>query len=79
MVQELKKVNKNLVIQSNHLIEAYYATDLNATEHKIIRYAAAKVAKKPETFPHVEFSVQEFLKAAGGLRGRNYYPEFDSC
>ena len=76
MVKEIKKVNRDLVIQSNHLIEAYYQTDLNATEHKIIRYAAAKVAKNPKRFPNVVFSVQEFLEAAGGLKGENYYSQF---
>lgn len=66
----------NIVVQSNRLVEAYYDTDLTATEHKILRYAAGKVKDKPEEFPRVTFTVREFLDA-GGISGDGYYSRFE--
>src|SRR5690625_4678777 len=67
-------VNKkaNMVVHSNDLIEAFYDSDLTATEHKVIRYASSRLKDNPEMFPYVEFSVKEFMEA-GGMTGRNYH------
>lgn len=69
MPNEKKNV---MVVQSNDLIEAYYSSDLTATEHKIIRYAASKIKQNPKQFPRVEFTVTEFLDAAG-IKGNAYH------
>lgn len=65
-----------MVVQSNDLIEAYYASDLKATEHKIIRYAASKIKDNPNNFPRVTFTVQEFLDATG-IKGNGYHQKID--
>lgn len=69
-------VENCLIVQSNNLVEAYYDTDLTATEHKIIRYALGKVKKSQESFPQASFSVTEFLEA-GGIKGRGYHNRID--
>lgn len=73
--EDKKDTRSVMVIQSNKLIEAYYDDDLTATEHKLIRYAASKI-KKPEDFPHVTFTVQEFLEVSG-VKGNSYYERFE--
>lgn len=67
---------RNIVTQSNSLIEASYDTDLTATEHKIIRYALGKTKWSRDSFPKVVFSVSEFLEA-GGISGRGYHNRID--
>jgi plasmid replication initiation protein len=74
-MEQIKKKNAEKriqIYQSNDLVEAIYEDDLTATEHKIIRYAAGKIAKSPDHFPNVSFSVSDFIKAAG-LSGNSYY------
>lgn len=78
MFDVTKPLNKknNIVVQSNRLVEAYYDTDLTATEHKILRYAAGKMRDSPDDFPSVNFTVREFLEA-GGISGGGYYSRFE--
>ncbi|BAC12127.1 replication protein [Oceanobacillus iheyensis HTE831] len=72
MAEKKKRDNKVQVCQSNDLIEAIYEEGLTATEHKIIRYAVAKINKSPDQFPNVSFTVLEFINAAG-LSGNSYH------
>ena len=67
-----EKNNKVQVCQSNDLVEAIYEDELTATEHKVIRYATAKINMSPDHFPNVSFSVPEFINAAG-LSGQGYH------
>lgn len=60
------------VYQSNDLIEAYFPENMTVTEHKIIRYAIARIGQNPETFPYVQFTVKEFLQETG-MSGHGYY------
>lgn len=60
------------VYQSNDLIEAYFPENMTVTEHKIIRYAIARIGQNPETFPYVQFTVKEFLEETG-MSGHGYY------
>ena len=72
-VEELEKKYQNLmVIQSNNLVEAFYDSDLTATEHKLLRYAASKIKNNPDQFPDISFTVSEFLKATG-IKSNNYH------
>ncbi|WP_158413541.1 replication initiation protein [Gracilibacillus boraciitolerans] len=71
----MKKQNQ-MVVQSNNLVEAYYDSDLTATEHKIIRYAASKIKSNPDQFPTVSFDVKEFMRA-GGLKGNAYHKKIE--
>lgn len=73
---EKKSTALDFVVQSNNLVEAFYDSDLTATEHKIIRYAASKIKKNPSDFPTITFDVQEFIEAAG-LKGNSYHERFE--
>ncbi|RHW31866.1 replication initiation protein [Oceanobacillus profundus] len=72
MGEKIKKENRVQVYQANDLVEAIYEDDLTATEHKIIRYAAAKINKSPDHFPNVSFTVTEFINAAG-ISSKSYH------
>jgi len=65
-----------LVVQSNELVEAFYDTDLSATEHKLLRYSATKLKSHPYDFPNVSFSISEFLQACG-IKGHAYHSKVD--
>lgn len=69
-------IAQNMIVQSNNLIEAFYDSDLTATEHKIIRYAASKIKKKPDMFPNASFTVVEFLEAAG-IKSNSYHERIE--
>lgn len=70
------KSNEIQVYQSNRLVEAFWDNDLSATEHKIIRYAAAKMKNHQADFPVISFTVSEFL-SAGGIKSNNYHAKIE--
>lgn len=74
MINKKQSYSSDLIVQSNDLIEAIYDSDLSATEHKILRYAASQIKKNPDKFPRVSFGVKEFMNAAG-LKGNNYHSQ----
>ncbi|WP_176449246.1 replication initiation protein [Lentibacillus sp. CBA3610] len=74
--KEKNTEKKMQIYQSNDLVEAIYEDDLTATEHKIIRYAAGKVSKSPESFPDVSFTISEFIKVAG-ISGNDYHAKVE--
>lgn len=70
-------INTNdIVYQSNDLVEAIYDSDLTATEHKILRYAASKIRENSIDFPDVKFTVKEFMEAAG-IKSNRYHQQFE--
>ena len=61
-------------IERKRLLEKIsYDSDLNATEHKIISYAASKMRENPSLFPNVEFAIHDFLEIIGLSSQSNYH------